>query len=528
VTVLAGGVGALVYNNNIEGNGVGLGNEVSAGVLQAVLNWWGSRTGPSGVSWLDPTGLTTTGTGDAIANRGAATTQFVEFLCGPAPGGTASEGGACSVEQPELLRVLTGDMPDVSPHGQYLPFISNLQLPGPDGTTLNPDGGFEVFLLNRKPGGRPGSFCLGGTRYGQPCTKQSECPGDLQGDPYVLAGACVYAEMLTDDPTGFGSPLLPRVRKQGNVVFATTANLLGENPNGAPELYEWNRRNFRRQGPGGPDVLRHLSSGSEAEGTGNPADSRNGRIMFVESAAPHGGLNGDGNVEIFAYDRRVALKSTAGEEAAWSAVTDTTSPVSNRRPSTLNGKQVAYDSDRRDLGNADGNREVFVALNNNGVWNAEAVTTTVAPVENRAGAIAKQGRMVVFASNGDFACPTCSNADGNFEVFAWEAEVGYEQLTHSTAGENINPVVSPRGRFVAFESTADLDNDPALEGNRRIFLVDRKLGRLTVVSRSLEGENFMPRISDGRFVVWASTADLTGRAASGDRAIYVFDQRKDE
>jgi hypothetical protein len=90
----------------------------------------------------------------------------------------------------------------------------------------------------------------------------------------------------------------------------------------------------------------------------------------------------------------------------------------------------------------------------------------------------------------------------------------------------VNPRGDRFGRFIAFESTEDLDNDGAT--NRRVFLYNVTAGQLLRLSRSRFGENRAPRISNGRFVVWESTADLTGGNPQGDRVIYLFDRRKDD
>jgi hypothetical protein len=48
------------------------------------------------------------------------------------------------------------------------------------------------------------------------------------------------------------------------------------------------------------------------------------------------------------------------------------------------------------------------------------------------------------------------------------------------------------------------------------------------VSRSRLGENTAPRISRGRYIVWESTADLTGNNAEGEKVIYQFDRKRDD
>jgi hypothetical protein len=212
-------------------------------------------------------------------------------------------------------------------------------------------------------------------------------------------------------------------------------------------------------------------------------------------------------------------------------VTDT--PVDSvQRPSTQNGRQLLFDSTADlhnnpkvpGINNADGNREIFLAVYKQGSWSTiTQLTDTVAPVENHAGQVATRGRVVVFSSNGDL---TGRNPDGNREIFVIDKDT-LEQVTISTVGTSTNPVVNVRGRFVVFESTADLEAGGNTETNRRIFQFDRRSGTTLVLSRSFIGENSVPRISNGRFVVWQSTANLTGNNPSGQSVIYIFDRRKE-
>ena len=141
--------------------------------------------------------------------------------------------------------------------------------------------------------------------------------------------------------------------------------------------------------------------------------------------------------------------------------------------------------------------------------------------------ISPDGARVVFTSNGDLV--PGENTDHNREIFVFDKGV-LSQLTHSTgAVESVNPHINSFGRFVVFESTAQLvmpDDDQAT--NRRVYLADRKRGTILRLSRSRFGDNFVPRVSKGRFVVWESTANLTGENPSGDRVIYLFDRRRDD
>ena len=249
----------------------------------------------------------------------------------------------------------------------------------------------------------------------------------------------------------------------------------------------------------------------------------NGKAIVLESNANPTGGNADGNTEIFIYKPR---------SNEWVQVTNTQAPVENRRPNTIDGRRLIFDS-TGDLqndpkappaSNADGNRELFlVRVRGGGVLETRQLTNTVGPADSRAGSLDSNSAVIAFSSTADLVG---QNADGNREIFTWTRRTGaFEQLTHAPNGESTNPVINLSQRFVVFESTADLTLSGAT--NRRIFQFDRVKGELLLISRSRFGTNQTPRIKKRRYVVWESTANLTGNNAAGDWVIYVFDRKKD-
>lgn len=514
VVIKPGAGGVRVISNNIEGNGVGLANEAPEVAVDATLNWWGSQTGPFHA--IDRPA----GTGDQVLERlGGLDTTFVEFLCQPAPVGFPSVLGVCDTGGggAEVDFLTFGRSPDISPNGRFISFISDRDINGDARLTIdNSDLGDETFLLNRKPQRRPNAFCIGGTTPGAPCLKQSTCRGDLNQDPIITDGICALITQLSNDPTGAGVVETPRVTQHGGVFSTDTADLVGVNPDLSKEVVVWSARDFRRLNPGDPNaVVDPISAGAGLDSQ-QPAPGRNGRYVVIESEGNPTGGNADGNVELFFYDTK---------RLAWQQITNTAPPIDSRRPSTQTGREILFDS-TADLtgGNADGNRELFYAEQRGPGWIFTQLTTSAAPVDNRAGQLARHGRINSFSSNGDYVG---QNADGNREVFVVERGV-FTQLTHSTAGENVNVHGSPRGRFVTFESTANLESGGTGVVNRRIFYYDRALNVLTLVSRSFFGNNFVPRMSNGRFIVWESTSNLTGQNPMGESVIYAFDRRRDD
>jgi hypothetical protein len=529
ITVGAAGIAVRIRDNNITANGVGLGNEATSGVLDATQNWWGSQSGPSGVF---------TGVGDSIANRSGATTAFIEFLCRPFPEGFPSVLGICGVETAELRMLYEGTNPDVDPVGGFITFESHADLNvDPRTSANNSDQSQEVFLLSRTTKRSLGGICLGGTTPGATCQKNLDCPGDANADPLVLNGDCVLLTQVTDAPLATDMVRLPRVTTRGkSVTFNSSVDLTGTNGDQSSEVLLWDRRKFaKNQNPFLAPVTQEAVDSQQA------APGLTGRRVIIESEANFTGENSDGNREICVRD----LKRNE-----WTQLTKTTGALDSRRPSASgSGKQLVFDS-TADLDNdpdttatnADGNYEVFLARRKASGYVFTQITdtqlsATLEPVENRVGSIGKLGKQVVFSSNGDLVG---QNPDGNREVFVW-VRGQITQITHSTPGTcltnctpqpecridcgNVNPRGDRFGRFLAFESTEDLDNDGAT--NRRVFLYNASAGQLLRLSRSRVGTNRSPRISNGRFVVWESTADLTGGNPLGDSVIYLFDRRKD-
>ncbi len=512
ITIKVGAAGTQIHDNNITHNGVGLGNESGAGTVDATLNWWASQTGPSGVF---------TGHGDTIEDRvTGGTTSFIEFLCGPFPQGFASVLGVCSTETAELKQLVPGRAPDLDPFGKFIVFESSANIDVDPRTTLsNADGSQEVFLLNRKPKKSLTGVCLGGLQSCdfdnlgscQSCNGAKQCPGDPAADPIVLNGECVIVTQLSDG-TGMQSSSKPRLSGTAkNAFFTSTDDELGDNADGSLEVRNWSRKAFEKA----LTPLTSKTTGVPPVEYDSPVPSLSSKYIYMESDGDPAGENPDGNLEIF------LLKPRNND---WVQITHTVGPVENRRPATVAGSRVVFDSDGDLTGeNPDGNRELFLAhVKSKGV-ELQQITHTTAPVENRSGSMDSNGGLVVFSSDGDLVG---NNPEGNREIFVWHRRFNtFDQLTVSASGDNANPVINQGKRFVVFESTADLTNSGAT--NRRIFQLDRLTGKLTLLSRSRFGTNQTPRIRKRRFVVWESTANLTGKNPNNEWVIYVFDRKKD-
>ena len=141
--------------------------------------------------------------------------------------------------------------------------------------------------------------------------------------------------------------------------------------------------------------------------------------------------------------------------------------------------------------------------------------------------ISRDGRYVVFASASSNLLDT-QVLPGVYRVFLRDREQGATRLLSPTAnggpehGISENPAISADGTMVVFESTAtDLaESGDTARSSAGIYLIRLTSGQrtrldLTSAGGRPAGESMSPAISaDGRFVAFASKADLTCGEAS--------------
>ena len=138
--------------------------------------------------------------------------------------------------------------------------------------------------------------------------------------------------------------------------------------------------------------------------------------------------------------------------------------------------------------------------------------------ESLGGAFGGEGRYVVFVSRASNLAPNDTN--GRTDVFVRDRVDGSIRLisvnatgTAAAAGESVAPVITPDGRWVAFESTAGdlVSGDTNLQS--AVFLRDLTAGTTRLVSVATNGlprangGSFAPAVSpDGRYVAFESVA----------------------
>ena len=239
-----------------------------------------------------------------------------------------------------------------------------------------------------------------------------------------------------------------------------------------------------------------LTASGLAAGVGRSALSQDGRFVVFEWQGDPLGTNADGNREIFRHDR--LLDTTI-------QVTFTTA-CENRDPSVdAAGGRIAFVTDCTDLDpgfNADGNAEVVV-WDGGALVHEETTGCTSLEPEIAPGA----GDFVSFHSDCD-APYTAGNADLNQEIFQWQwglGPAGFDQVTDtSDAATEVSETVSSSadGRFLLFASNADLAGSNP-DGSVEMFRWDR------------DSDTFLQLTDEGFTVVHSHGAlDDSGRHAA--------------
>jgi len=250
------------------------------------------------------------------------------------------------------------------------------------------------------------------------------------------------------------------------------------------------------------------SSGAEVLGpSSDPSVSEEGRFIAFSSEATDLVPNDtNGFKDVFVHDwvegitTRVSV-SSSGEEAN----AESNSPfISN------DGRFVAFYSNADNLvaGDSNGVTDIFVHDRSDGTTERVSVNDSGVQANGASGSpsLSTDGRFVVFASEADNLVAGDSN--GETDIFLYDRELNEIELisvalvpSECANGSSNTPIISADGNFVAFTSNASnlVPND--LLGRQDIFVRDRVQGVTERVSISSIGDeaNFScygPDISD--------------------------------
>lgn len=262
-----------------------------------------------------------------------------------------------------------------------------------------------------------------------------------------------------------GSSFEPSISADGRFVtyYTDAENLSGADDNSAYDVYLYDRKRDRAQ------LISRRSRGGPIgdDDSELPRISANGRVIAFESGATNfSAADDDGEIDIFAYDRRkrrLELVSRAG---------------------------------RRGPGGDDSSQD--------GV------------------AISASGRFVAFGS--DAQNLSAADVDAATDIFARDRLRKRTALVSRESGggpggdlSSSDPTISASGRFVAFQSGARNFSGADEDNASDVFAYDRKRRQVRLVSRASDGgpggdaTSGNPGISgDGRFVAFSSNADNFG------------------
>jgi uncharacterized repeat protein (TIGR01451 family) len=255
------------------------------------------------------------------------------------------------------------------------------------------------------------------------------------------------------------------------VAFVSDADLVGNNTDGNSELflYDLQTDSFTQ--------VTNTTGGSGARDLSISDDGR--RIAFISDRDLVGGLNPDGNEEVFSYDR-IARSITQ--------ITVSTGGIAPGIPSVSgDGNWIAFTStqDLVEGSNTDGNSEVFLYDQIGGVLTQ--VTNTSGGTGSELTSLDENGSRIAFDSDRDLV--SGQNSDNNFEVFFAQRSSGnFTQVTNTTgATGSVAPSLSNDGTRVAFYSDRDIIPEMNTGGDEQVFVYDQNKNEFTQVTEVAGG-----------------------------------------
>lgn len=286
----------------------------------------------------------------------------------------------------------------------------------------------------------------------------------------------------------------------------------------------------------GTNELVSVSTSNEQTSATNPSISPDGRFVVFETSMANL-VPGDTNnrYDIFVRDRQ--LRQT--ERISVSSNEDQANDNAFSASISADGRFIAFHSEASNLTSDDENyySDVFVR-------DRQAGTTELVSVGNdgsqsnmtsRYPSISGDGRYVVFESDATNLVPGGTN--GGYDIYVRDRQTHTTELISiSYQGEEINysshfPSISSDGRYVVFESFANLTADDTNGSISDIFVRDRQTGTIELASRSLAGisgndASLHASISNnGRYITYTSRAsNIVEDDSNGRWDIFVYDR----
>lgn len=321
----------------------------------------------------------------------------------------------------------------------------------------------------------------------------------------------------------------PSISANGTrIAFSSPDDLTGRNPEFNEEIFLFDTTNGQLT-----QVTDSTTGISSA-----PVVSPDGTSIAFHSNSDlltaNGVRNTDGNNEVFVF-----YDTNSGIANGIFPVTDTTAgpppfflPWSFNPSLSSDGRLIAFDSTANLTGgNSDGNFELYTL---DAVAGTYAQITTTVTRANGGSSMNPAGTRIAFMSSNNL---TGGNADLNTEIFAFDSGTStFTQVTNTTGGDsgahtkaNASPSVTANGTRIAFLSNRNLTGQNA-DGNFEIFRFDANTGTLVQVTNTTGGDNNVALIkandspsvtADGTHIAFDSNRDLMGQNADGNRELFL-------
>jgi Tol biopolymer transport system component len=356
-----------------------------------------------------------------------------------------------------------------------------------------------------------------------------------------LAGTTAIASVDSNGALGNNHSYFSALSADGRYVafLSSASNLVPGDTNGTYDIF------LRDRQTGTTERVSVDSSGVQGnDGSLDLAISGDGRLVAFRSHASNlvpGDTNGTDDV--FVHDRLTGTTERASVSSGGAQANDMSVSVAI----SADGRYVAFASHASNLvsGDTNGQRDVFVRDLLAGVTERASVDSSGAEANAGSGyqatnnddslSMSADGRIIAFASHASNLVSGDTNA--HEDVFTHDRQTGITKrldLGFGQANSHCDQAsISADGRYVAFRSAASNLDPNNTNGTNDIFLFDRTLHEITLVSRSSSSPGAPPNSSsqnavvssDGRYVAFESGAtDIVPGDTNNVVDIFVYDR----